>query len=171
MDTLATNNEAAEALVGLALATFVDTQHRERAERDADRSRRRTYVRDAARWKAVDLFGNGPAEQLGWHVTESEDTPDGIAEATVVLTSAGPTLAALVFRSEDSDPETMADSGALYFKRDCFTCGLGHVDAVDTLARLGELLTAHSNYDTDTDHSPAPDPDSAHWPLSVTGSK
>ncbi|MFJ3481666.1 hypothetical protein [Streptomyces microflavus] len=171
MDTLATHNEAAEALVGLALATFVDTQHRERAERDADRSRRRTYVRDAAHWKAVDLFGNGPAEQLGWHVTEPEDGPDGIAEATVVLTSAGPTLAVLVFRSEDSDPDTMADSGALYFKRDCFTCGEAHVDAVDTLARLGELLTAHSAYDIDTDHSPAPHPDSAHWPLTAAGAK
>jgi hypothetical protein len=157
-----TTQQRSEALVGLALAEYVDAQHREKEEAEMNEKGRALKVTDAAHAVAEVAFGYKPAEFLEWSASPVDSSPAQVAEAVVSLPSA-PYPVLLVFRGwMDDDPEVMAESGALFVRRDCYagTCdgdSTGHVTRVDSLAELGALLTAHASYDLDGEHEkPAP---------------
>ena len=144
--------KGAEAFVGLALAEYVDEQHRAGA---AERARR-AKTHDAATWATETAFGRAASGMLGWTVTPPERVPAQVAEATVTLYH-GPYPVTLAFRAvQDDDPSFMADAGAFFVDRDCYTCGTAHVTRVTTLAELGTVLTAHDSGDMDKPHGAPP---------------
>ncbi|MFF6984236.1 hypothetical protein ACFZAV_42740 [Streptomyces sp. NPDC008343] len=154
-----------EALVGLALAEYVDAQHRQKEEAEANEKGRALKVTDTAHAVAEVAFGYKAAAMLEWTASPVDTAPAQVAEATVTLPSA-PYPVTLVFRGwMDDDAEVMTASGALFVRRDCYAgpCdgdSTGHVTRVNSLPELGAVLTDHAAYDLDREHDkPAPPPE------------
>ncbi|MEV5880721.1 hypothetical protein AB0L75_42425 [Streptomyces sp. NPDC052101] len=144
-----TTAQRSEALVGLALAEYVDAQEREREEARLNEQGRQINVSDAARWATEAAFGHPAARLLDWSVSAVDKAPAQMAEARVTL-DFGPWPLTLVFRAwMDDSAQVMADSGALFVRHDCHHgfCDADHVTRVNTLAELGALLTTHGSGD------------------------
>ncbi|MBP5942590.1 hypothetical protein [Streptomyces acidiscabies] len=147
IDTTTLNHtQRMEILVGMALAEYVDETHRRRKEKELAQQQYVMDVSDAASWAADQVFNVKAASLCDWSVTGREQSPEGMAEAAVVIPT-GPCSVLLVFRAPLGTAQHMADKGSFFMVRECEQCATPHTDPVRSLVELGECLTRHQSED------------------------
>lgn len=132
-------------LKALAAAELTSSRAKQQEETETARLGYRVAVGDAAAWTAEVTFGHKAAELLDWLITDPENSPEGTAEAAVVVPTE-PYSVLLCFRAPKGTAEEMHNAGRFYMVRECSKggCEEEHAHPVDSLADLGELLHMHS---------------------------